>query len=75
MTRLLSDIGKILLFGMADFVLSGCDDKQKEIKSANEQLSEMVFVEGGSFMMGILARQWESIYLSVLNRMINRCIR
>ena len=33
-------------------LLSGCDNKQEELKLASEQLTDMVFVEGGSFMMG-----------------------
>ncbi|EAA8471443.1 hypothetical protein DUD99_16115 [Salmonella enterica subsp. enterica] len=53
MTGLLADTHKFLLSGMVVLLLlSGCDNKQKEIKLADEQLADMVFVEGGSFMMG-----------------------
>ena len=45
---------KFLIFIPTAFVslLSGCDQKDKQHQLANENLKEMVFVEGGSFMMG-----------------------
>ena len=52
MITLIDNIRRILLFGMVFLLLSGCDNKQEELKLANEQLTDMVFVEGGSFMMG-----------------------
>lgn len=52
MITFIDNIRRILLFGMAFLLLSGCDNKQEELNLANEQLTDMVFVEGGSFMMG-----------------------
>ena len=34
------------------FILAGCDSQQEQHQLANENLREMVFVEGGSYMMG-----------------------
>lgn len=52
MITFIDNIHRILLFGMVFLLLSGCDNKQEELNLANEQLTDMVFVEGGSFMMG-----------------------
>ncbi|EAB5457099.1 hypothetical protein DTY81_16710 [Escherichia coli] len=47
-----SSIPLFLLSSIVYLLLSGCDNKQEELNLANEQLTDMVFVEGGSFMMG-----------------------